>query len=132
MNRLMLVAPVIAAMLAANVFADDQAGWISMFNGKDLAGWKANEKPGSFKVEDGAIVVNGPRSHAFYVGDEGKAEFKDFHLKADVMTMPNSNSGIYFHTRFLDEGWPDRGYEAQVNNTYKKDPKKTGARGTVY
>ena len=93
MNRLMLVAPVIAAMLAANVFADDQAGWISMFNGKDLAGWKANEKPGSFKVEDGAIVVNGPRSHAFYVGDEGKAEFKDFHLKADVMTMPNSNSG---------------------------------------
>ena len=56
MNRLMLVAPVIAAMLAANVFADDQAGWISMFNGKDLAGWKANEKPGSFKVEDGAIV----------------------------------------------------------------------------
>ena len=125
MNRLMLVAPVIAAMLAANVFADDKAGWISMFNGKDLAGWKTNEKPGSFKVEDGAIVVNGPRSHAFYVGDDGKAEFKDFHLKADVMTMPNSNSGIYFHTRFLDEGWPNRGYESQVNNTYKKDPKKT-------
>ncbi len=33
-------------------------GWKSLFNGKDLAGWRiAND--GDFKVEDGAIVVRG-------------------------------------------------------------------------
>ena len=39
--------------------------------------------------------------------------------------MPNSNSGIYFHTKFQPDGWPQQGFEAQVNNTHG-DPKKTG------
>jgi len=99
--------------------------WIVLFNGKDLSGWKVNESPESLKIEDGCLVTHGPRSHAFYVGEDGKADFKNFHFKAKVKTMPKANSGIYFHTRFLDSGWPDRGYEAQVNNT-QSDPKKTG------
>jgi hypothetical protein len=46
-------------------------------------------------------------------------------LKAEVKTFPHANSGIYFHTRFQEEGWPARGFEAQVNQTHA-DPKKTG------
>ena len=42
------------------------------------------------------------------------------------MTLPHSNSGIYFHTRFQDDGWPKAGFECQVNNTYH-DPKKTAS-----
>ncbi len=34
------------------------------------------------------------------------------------MTMPGSNSGVYFHTRFQDTGWPVKGFEAQVNNSH--------------
>ena len=41
------------------------------------------------------------------------------------MTTPGSNSGVYFHTKYQEKGWPGKGYEAQVNNTHK-DPKKTG------
>jgi hypothetical protein len=52
--------------------------------------------------------------------------FKNFELKADVMTTPGSNSGIYFHTEFQEKGWPNRGYEAQINNT-QEDPRKTGS-----
>lgn len=106
----------------------DAEGFVPLFNGKDLDGWKANEKPDMtvFKVEDGKIVVNGDRCHLFYVGPVNNHEWKDFHFKADVMTMPNANSGIYFHTKFQDSGWPSQGFEAQVNNTYKPDPKKTG------
>jgi hypothetical protein len=104
----------------------DADGFVPLFNGKDLTGWKANEKPEVFKVEDGRIVVNGPRCHLFYVGPVNNHEWKDFHFKADVMTMPNSNSGIYFHTKYQDQGFPSQGFEAQVNNTYKPDPKKTG------
>jgi hypothetical protein len=99
--------------------------WRSMFNGKDLLGWHINESPKSFYVEDGCLVAHGNRSHAFFVGETGHADYKNFHLKAKVMTMPSANSGIYFHTKFLDSGWPNKGYESQVNNT-QSDPKKTG------
>ena len=38
-------------------------GWISLFDGKSLDGWRASDKPGTFSVEDGAIKVAGPTSH---------------------------------------------------------------------
>lgn len=100
-------------------------GWISLFNGKDLTGWKVNENPDTFKVQDGMIVAAGPRSHLFYVGPDGNARFTNFEWKADVLTKPGANSGMYFHTTFQPEGWPEKGYEVQVNNTHK-DWRKTG------
>lgn len=104
---------------------DLEPGFVRMFDGKTLKGWKKNENPDSFRVEDGAIVANGPRSHLFYVGD-GKP-FVNFEFKAEVMTKPNSNAGIYFHTKFQEKGWPKYGFEAQINNSYKKDWKKTAS-----
>lgn len=89
--------------------------WVSLFDGKTLSGWKANENPETFEVENGAIVVNGERSHLFYVGDVNNHDFKNFELKVDVMTHPNSNSGIYFHTQFQEKGFPNIGHEVQVN-----------------
>jgi len=103
----------------------DEDGWYSLFNGKNLDGWKASENKDCFKVVDGEIVVNGERSHLFYVGPVEKADFKNFEWKCEIMTKPNSNSGMYFHTRYQEEGWPSKGYEVQVNNTHS-DPKKTG------
>jgi hypothetical protein len=95
-----------------------------MFDGKSLEGWKINEHPQSWSVQDGAIVANGPRSHLFYVGDG--QPFVNFHFKADVKTQPGSNSGIYFHTSFVAKDWPThQGYECQVNNS-GGDPQKTG------
>ena len=100
-------------------------GWISLFNGKNLDGWRISDKEGTFSVRDGMIVVNGPRSHLFYEGPVGNADFKNFEFKADVMTKPKANSGIYLHTRFQATGWPNIGYESQVNQTHG-DPKKSG------
>jgi hypothetical protein len=78
-------------------------------------------------VKDGAIVAHGPRSHCFYVGDFHNHTFKDFELKADVMTLPNSNGGVYIQTEYQDKGFPGKGFEIQVNNTYNTDPRKTGS-----
>jgi hypothetical protein len=100
-------------------------GWISLFDGESLDGWKAGENASTFTVRDGMIVVDGPRSHLFYVGPVRNHDFKNFEFKADVMTKPGANSGIYFHTRYQEEGWPAVGYEVQVNNTHR-DPRKTG------
>ena len=113
-------------VLTSTTFADHHnQEWISMFNGRNLDGWKVSENKDSVKVEDGMMVIDGPRAHAFFVGSDGKADFKDFHLQAQVKTMKGSNSGIYFHTKFQADGWPSKGYECQVNNTHG-DPKKTG------
>lgn len=99
--------------------------WISLFDGKSLDGWKVGNHPETFKVEDGMIVVNGETAHLFYDGDVKDHNFKNFEFKADVMTMPGSNSGIYFHTTYQEGGWPSKGYEVQVNNSHT-DWRRTG------
>jgi hypothetical protein len=102
-----------------------EAGYVALFDGKSFEGWKmAEEHQETWKVEDGAIVAHGDRSHLFYIGD-GKP-FKNFDLRVEVMTMPGSNGGIYFHTKYQATGWPIGGFEFQVNNTHT-DWKKTGS-----
>jgi len=103
----------------------DGGGYASLFNGKDLTGWKVNENPDSVRVDKGAIVVRGNRAHVFYDGPVYHHDFKNFDLRAQVMTRKNANSGIYFHTKFQKGGWPERGYEVQVNNT-QGDWRRTG------
>lgn len=93
--------------------------WITLFDGVTLEGWRAPENTGSWKIEEGALVTAGPRSHLFYDGEVMNHDFKNFELMVDVKTTPGSNSGIYFHTEFQEEGWPDMGYECQVINSNK-------------
>ncbi len=111
---------------APTVTIDGQQ-WYELFNGENLEGWRpAEENPHVFSVEDGKIVVDGPRSHLFYDGPVAGADFKDFHFRSEVYTYPRANSGIFFHTRWQARGWPSVGYEAQVNATHR-DRIKTGS-----
>jgi hypothetical protein len=113
----------VLAMPNLSCAADD--GFVSLMDGKTFNGWKkAEENPDTWKIEDGAFVAHGPRCHLFYEGD-GKP-FKNFHLKAEVMTGPKSNGGIYFHTKYQARDWPRAGFETQVNNTHS-DWIKTGS-----
>ena len=101
-------------------------GWISLFDGESLEGWRASENPATFSVADGKIVVHGPRAHLFYEGPVMDHEFGDFEFRARVMTTPGSNSGIFFHTAYQEDGWPAKGYEVQVNNS-QSDWRRTGS-----
>ncbi len=100
--------------------------WVSLFDGKTLDGWKVGDNAATFTVKDGAIIANGPVAHLFYNGDVQQHNFKNFEFKADVMTMPGSNSGIYFHTEYQEKSWPKKGYEVQVNNSHS-DWRRTGS-----
>jgi len=100
-------------------------GWVSLFDGKTLNGWKVGANANTFSVANGTIVVNGNVAHLFYDGDVQQHNFKNFEFKADVMTLPGSNSGIYFHTVFQESSWPQKGYEVQVNNSHT-DWRRTG------
>lgn len=126
-----LVSLLLPAMIGCQEPAPKEE-WISLFNGTDLSGWKVNENPGSFRVENGVLVAEGPRAHLFYVGDDGNATFTNFELKLEIMTHRHANSGVYYHTRFQEEGWPAAGHEVQVNNTHigggdYRELKKTGS-----
>lgn len=100
--------------------------WVSLFDGKSLDGWKVGENAGTFSVEKGMIVVAGPRAHLFYEGPYLNHTFKNFDFKAQVMTTPGSNSGIFIHTAYQPDGWPSHGYEVQVNNSHT-DWRRTGS-----
>jgi hypothetical protein len=104
------------------VFAKAKAqDWIPLQDGRSLAGWKAPERPESWKVEDGVFVTRGDRSHLYYVGKVGPrnhpGDIRNFEFSAEVLTEPGSNSGIYVHTKYQPEGWPAAGYEIQVINS---------------
>lgn len=105
--------------------ADSEAGFKTIFDGKTFEGWKIGDAAAkSWRIEEGALVAQGSRSHIYYVGDE--KPFKDFELKVDVMTEPGSNGGIYFHTKYQETGWPKAGFECQVNVSHG-DWIKTGS-----
>jgi len=125
LSSLVLVA-ILAAYASAAEGPEAEPGWISLFDGKSFDGWKVGKNADTFKIRDGMIVVNGPVAHLFYVGDVHHHDFKNFDLKVDVMTFPKSNSGIYFHTRYQEQGWPKYGYEVQVNNSHT-DWRRTGS-----
>jgi len=80
---------VLCAMLAAPA-ATAEKGWKKIFDGKTLNGWKASERPDNWKVEDGAIVGRGDRSHLFYM--EEQCENCEF--KAMVKLNKGGNSGM--------------------------------------
>ena len=104
-----------------------EAGFVSLFDGKSFAGWKVNEEhPATFSIEDGMIKVAGDRTHLFYEGTVANHDFKNFELKLKAKTMPGSNSGVFIHTIYQKEGWPNKGYEVQVNQTHG-DWRKTGS-----
>ncbi len=107
----------------------DQPGpgrWISLFNGKSLANWKVGDNAETFSADSGMIIVHGKTAHLFYDGKVMDHNFRNFEFKADVMTWPGANSGIYFHTAFQQGGWPEKGYEVQVNNSHT-DWRRTGS-----
>lgn len=121
--RLAIVLTLMAPQLSLGDEASD--GWVSLFNGKDMSGWKIAENPDTFSVKDGVMIAHGPRAMAYYAGDVEGADFEDFEFKCEVLTKPKANSGMYFHTAYVDEGWPTQGHEVQINQTHP-DPRKTG------
>src|SRR5437763_13227596 len=68
-------------------------GWISLFDGETLFGWKAASKA-DWQVKEGTIRVTG--------GEKGllctTVEFDNYVLKADFRAAKNTNSGIFLRT----------------------------------
>src|SRR5258708_19648026 len=119
-----LAASAILAPSQSLLAADSEEGFVQLFDGKTFNGWKkAEENPGTWKIEDGALVAHGDRCHLFYVGDD--KPFKNFHLKVEVMTAPHSNGGIYFHPKYQPSDWPRAAFQCPDNNPPRHCKKTT-------
>jgi hypothetical protein len=125
MSTLLRLSPLLFALIF-QAAPSTEPGWTSLFNGKDLTGWKV-VNPASWTVKDGAIVANGTAGHVYYDGEFRNHMFRNFELKVDVKAAANSNGGVYVLTEYQETGFPKKGFEIQVNNTYNRDPVKTGS-----
>lgn len=96
------------AILAISSFATTtlaEEGWVPLFDGKTLEGWKVNGGFASYKVEDGAVVgttVEGSPNTFLCKGD-----FKDFVLELEVRCDPSLNSGIQVRSHVYEMDDPD-------------------------
>src|SRR5947199_10414425 len=114
------------ALTAAPIaFADDKKeddkGWVQLFNGKDLTGWKTHpDDKATWEVKDGLLVGSGPAGHLF----SERGDYENFIYRVEAKINDKGNSGQYFRTQF-GKAFP-KGYEAQINSTHG-DPVKTGS-----
>lgn len=95
------------------VAAEDEAGFVSMFNGKDLTGWSG--KPGGWWVEDGTLAsestAENPLPKHHYLVWEG-GEPGDFVMRFQYKLV-GGNSGVQIRSERRPE-YDTWGYQADM------------------
>jgi hypothetical protein len=146
-----LIVGLALTVCAAPAAEDSKDGWVALFNGKDLTGWKLpdNPNPGAFKeivkVEKNGKVVayegklkKDDKQVPLWRVEDGiligsgpsshlfsdRDDYTNFRFRVEAMINDKGNSGQYFRTQF-GPGFP-KGYEAQINATHG-DPIRTGS-----
>ena len=121
----------------------DKNGYISLFDGKDFAGWRGYGKsyiPSRWVIEDGCIHFIGGQDEAKAKGKEGgdiifAHKFKNFELSIDWKICKGGNSGIFYLAQELtDKGGNleaiyTSGMESQVLDNVNHGDAKCGKNG---
>ncbi len=121
MKRLLVV----SLLLLSNCAFSQQ--WVSLFNGKNINGWKQLGGQAIYKVEDGCIVgytVKGT-PNSFLVTEK---EYGDFVLEFDVYLEEEMNSGVQFRSLSKPDYKDGRvhGYQFEI------DPSARAWTGGIY
>jgi len=118
---LTLIAAVALALQAGAASPED--GFVPLFNGKDLTGWKLrNPNAKSYwTVEDGIL------KNTIQKGDHGvdlltEKKFWNFTVRFEYMVPDGSNSGFYLRGR----------HEIQILGDYKSGKPAPGGNGALY
>ena len=126
MNKIVLL----ISCLYLSAVADAQQKkeqWISLFNGRDLTGWKQLNGKASYVVKDGAIVGTtvSDEPNSFLATEKN---YNDFILELEFMVDPSMNSGIQFRSESRADYMNGRvhGYQMEI------DPSKRAWSGGIY
>src|ERR1700712_1049114 len=123
----LLILLLITAFPCALLFAQSKSKeqWISLFNGKDLKGWKQLNGKAKYEVKNGEIigttVLNEPNS---FLATQKK--YGDFIFEVDFKVDSTMNSGIQFRSEIkdatdkcnvTDKNTPERvhGYQVEID-----------------
>ena len=126
---------VVLFLATAQAFAQATAekSWVSLFDGKDLSGWKNN---GSEKwvVDDGAILGESTVGKYGYLTTE--KTYRDFNLRLRFKCETDGNSGVFTRSRITGESpktGPDiEGMQVEVDPTrHTGGLYESGGRGWV-
>ncbi|HEY7326128.1 MAG TPA: family 16 glycoside hydrolase [Gemmataceae bacterium] len=112
--------------------ADGDKGFVQLFNGKDLSGWKTHPtQPGDWRVKDGILISSGRAISHLY---SERGDYRDFHLRVETRINPTGDSGVEFRTEFgpsfpVKDPMHPLGYEAQIYGDEIKPgwPSSTGS-----
>jgi len=92
-----------------NSLNPNQDGFIPLFNGKDLTGWKTHgTQAGNWRVENGVLIGSGHPGNLY----SERGHYKDFHLRLEARINEHGNSGVSFPVPFAGE-W-SQGYHVDI------------------
>jgi hypothetical protein len=112
---LLVLTPALLAQRAA------QPGWVDLFNGKDLSGWK-NYGAEKWTVENGEILGEAVTKAYGYLATE--KTYKNFEMTGKFKAEGTGNSGIFYHSTI--DGVNITGVQVEV------DPRPNGHTGGLY
>src|SRR3979411_736586 len=81
------------------VLASEEAedGWVKLFNGKDLTGWKKHpHAKANWEGVDCTLVCGGPTGHLF----SERCDYANFHFRIEAKINDKGNSGQYFRATY--------------------------------
>ncbi len=120
-NIVATLAVVLFLGLGALAQAPKESGWVSLFNGKDLAGWKNNGQE-KWIVENGTIYCESTANKYGYLTTE--RTYKDFDLRLKFKSEAEGNSGVFLHAKITGmnpETGPDiQGMQVEVDPSVGK------------
>ena len=97
---------VLLVSLSPTIHAEDKSdklGWVSLFNGRNLEGWKQLNGTGTYEVKDGAIVgttaEGSPNSFLCTV-----KKYSNFELEFEVKVDKSLNSGVQIRSLQVVKG----------------------------
>ena len=122
-NKLLLLGTLLGLLTASIAIAQNN-GWVSIFDGKTMNGWKVmavhGGNGGLWEVKDGALVGNQEKDHkGGLVGTEKK--YSDFEIELEFKVDNPADTGLFLRTR-------DDGMGYQITIDYHKD----GYIGSLY
>ena len=115
MLRFTLIFAAFVSMVGSAVFcpAQDQVGFVDLFNGKDLKGWTQRNGTAKYRVENGMIVgtTSDGSPNSFLCTDE---VFGNFELVFDVKVDSRLNSGVQIRSQTKNDDPQERVNGPQV------------------
>jgi len=126
MTRTIAAFAILLSLATSSIHAADEEGFVSLFNGKDLSGWRGDKE--YWSVQDGALTakttadsrLTKEKYNTFLIWEGGQPA--DFELRVKYKIV-GGNSGVQYRSKVLDEAkFICSGYQADIDSA----PKYTG------